>query len=385
MEADDMALLRDYAKSGSEEAFRTVVERHIGMVYGVASRQLKDRQLVDEVTQAVFIALAKKAGHLPRGTIVAGWLFRAARFAAGKIQRSESRRIYWENQAANMDASSESSQTAWEQIVPCLNDALADLSSVDRAAIILRFFESKSFEEVGDSLGTTPAAAKMRLSRALEKLRQNFSRRGVVVPVAILIAALSTHAAQAAPPGLAAFIVSSALGNSITTSTLTKAILFMTLKQKVVVTTAVVIVLLTGGGTTAYVVKNLKAPPVAAAVTPVATAPKVTLAPARVPAPPLAEPVPVDVVSDDVVEVRDADGNNTKRTIVFRRGGPSTNEGTYAVRTFGGGNVELRKGRARVTLRAGAPGEPAVVEDFTPAPPDSEVAPLTPKPPTLGK
>jgi len=381
-----MALLRDYAETGSEEAFRTVVERHIGMVYGVASRQLKDRQLADEVTQAVFIALAKKAGRLPGKTIVAGWLFRAARFAAARIQRSESRRSYWENQAANMQASADANETAWEQIVPCLNDALADLSSADRAAIILRFFESKSFEEVGDSLGTTPAAAKMRLSRALEKLRQNFSRRGVVMPVAILMAALSTHAAQAAPPGLAAFIVSSALAKSITTSTLTKAILFMTLKQKAAVTTAVIIVLLTGGGTTAYVLKNLKAPPVAAAVTPVATAPKVMPLPG-VPAPPLAEPVAVDVVSDEVVEVRDANLDNRKRMVVLRRGGPSTNEGTYAVRTFGGGNVELRKGRARVTLRSGAPGVPGaeVIEDITPAPPDSEVAPLTPKPPPLGK
>src|SRR2546430_13988998 len=224
---EDMALLREYSASNSEEAFRTLVDRHLDMVYATALRQVNDRELAEEVTQAVFVALARKAGSISKATILAGWLFRAARFAAAKAARSESRRRHWEREAAQMENESSSSESAWEQIAPLVNDALTQLSEVDRCAVILRFFESKSFQQIGSALGTTEAAAKMRLSRAMEKLRQIFQKRGVVVPGAALLAALSTHAAQAAPAGLASSSVASALLKTATTSMLTKGILVM--------------------------------------------------------------------------------------------------------------------------------------------------------------
>src|SRR6185503_13795177 len=99
-EADDMELLRDYARNHSEHAFRTLVERHINIVYAVALRQVQNAQLAEDVAQAVFIVLSEKAASMPKNTILAGWLFRATRFAAANARRAEARREHWEQKAA---------------------------------------------------------------------------------------------------------------------------------------------------------------------------------------------------------------------------------------------------------------------------------------------
>jgi RNA polymerase sigma factor (sigma-70 family) len=217
-----MELLGDYARNHSEQAFRTLVERHINVVYSVALRQTQNTQLADDVTQAVFIALAEKAASIPKNTILAGWLFRATRFAAANVRRSEARREYWEQKAAQMEtpSSSSPSESESEQVTPMLNEALEQLPELDRAAILLRFFESKSMEEVGRTLGTTESAAKMRLARAVEKLRNIFRKRGVVVPTASVLAILSAQAAHAAPAGLASAVATSALLHQSSASTL---------------------------------------------------------------------------------------------------------------------------------------------------------------------
>ena len=159
-----------------------------------------------------------------------------------------------------MENESSSSESAWEQIAPLLNDALGQLSEVDRCAVILRFFESKSFQQIGSALGTTEGAAKMRLSRAMEKLREIFQKRGVVVPAGALLVALSTHAAEAAPAGLASSIVASALLKTATTSMLTKGILVMaTAKQKIGIAAAVTALALAGGGTMGFIGYRLSA------------------------------------------------------------------------------------------------------------------------------
>jgi RNA polymerase sigma factor (sigma-70 family) len=218
MEAEDMDLLREYACSHSEQAFRTLVARHINIVYAVALRQTGNAQLAEDVTQAVFIVLAEKAASIPKRAILAGWLFRATRYAAANARRAEARREHWEQKAAQMEPQSPS-ESELEQVTPLLNEALEELPELDRAAILLRFFETKSMEEVGRTLGTTESAAKMRLSRAVEKLRAIFRKRGVVVPASVVLAALSAQAANAAPVGLAATVATSALLNQSSTST----------------------------------------------------------------------------------------------------------------------------------------------------------------------
>lgn len=248
MEREDIELLRDYVANESEPAFRTLVERHVDMVYATALRQVQDAHLAQEVTQAVFIALAKKARSLPPKTILAGWLFRAAQFASAKAKRTEARRKHWEHQAAQMEPTASDGESAWDQITPHLNDALNQLREPDRAAIILRFFESKSIAQIGSALGTNESATKMRIARALEQLRDIFHARGIALPGALLLAALSTQTAPAAPIGLAASIATSALLKQTAIPILTKGtLLLMTWNtQKTAIAALIVLLLLSG-------------------------------------------------------------------------------------------------------------------------------------------
>jgi len=213
---DDHELLRRYAEEASEDAFRRLVERHGGLVYSVAMRQLRRPHQAEEVTHAVFVALARKAGGLQAGTILAGWLFRATRFAAAKLQRGEERRQRREQEAAMMmDAGAGAdSEKDWEQIVPVLDDELAGLSEKERGAVLLRFFQDRSFKEVAEVLGTSEDAAKMRVSRALDKLRRRFLKRGVVLSVTALAAVFGSQASAATaalPSGLAVSVTKAAV------------------------------------------------------------------------------------------------------------------------------------------------------------------------------
>ena len=144
---DEMALLREYATGNSEAAFETLVSRRVGFVYSAALRQVRDPYLAEEVTQAVFIILAQKAGRISGKTILAGWLFRTTRFAALAQMRADAKRRRRE-QEANMQ--SEIQPTApdafWEQMSPLLDEALATLGETDRQAVLLRFFENKSLD-----------------------------------------------------------------------------------------------------------------------------------------------------------------------------------------------------------------------------------------------
>jgi RNA polymerase sigma factor (sigma-70 family) len=208
---DDLQLLRTYAENGSEDAFAAIVQRHLGLVYSAALRQVRDPHLAEEIAQAVFVILARKAGSLRDGTILSGWLFRTTRFAAARAMRGEQRRQHREHEAALMESSA--SEPAWEEVAPVLDDAIADLAETDRHAILLRFFERKELAEVGAALGSSEEAAKKRVSRAVDKLRAFFTRRGIVLSTTALATALTLNAAQAAPPGLSISVAAAVAAN----------------------------------------------------------------------------------------------------------------------------------------------------------------------------
>ena len=244
---DDMALVQDYVRGNSEQAFGTLVGRYVNLVYSTALRQTRDPHLAEEITQAVFIILARKAGSLGLNTILASWLHRAAVFVAADAVKAQRRREQREQEAYMQSPSNEPKNDVWIQIAPLLDAAIAALSERDRRAIMLRYFQDKRLHEIGLVLGISEEAAKMRVNRALEKLRQFFLKRGVTSTTEGIAGAISANSIQAAPVTLAktatAVALSKGAAASASTLTLTKgALKIMTWsKIQVAVTGAVVV------------------------------------------------------------------------------------------------------------------------------------------------
>jgi len=197
----DAQLLRAYAERGSEVAFAELVTRHAGMVYAAALRQVESPEVARDVAQSVFTDLARKAAAVSREVVVTGWLFRSTRFAALTLLRTERRRQSRERQAMDMLELSSTSEPDWEHLRPALDEAINALDDRARDAILLRFFERRDLSTVGRALGITDDAAQKCVSRALEKLRVFFARRGVALSTSALGAVLGANAVQAAPMG----------------------------------------------------------------------------------------------------------------------------------------------------------------------------------------
>lgn len=254
-ELSDIELLRQYVGQNSEEAFATLVTRYVNLVYSAAFRKTGDSHSAQEVTQAVFIILAKKARTLHEKTILSGWLYQAAQLTAANFLRKEIRRTHYEQEAGMQSLSNE--PDIWPQIVPLLEDAMGRLKEKERNAIVLRFFERKSFREIGTAFGGTENAAKQRVAYALEKLRKNFHKRGVESTPDAIAGAISANSIAIAPVGLAATISAAALakGAVASASTLTLAHgalkLMAWTKTKTVIIGSVVTLLAVGTGVVA--------------------------------------------------------------------------------------------------------------------------------------
>jgi RNA polymerase sigma factor (sigma-70 family) len=222
MMIDDMDLVREYARSKSEEAFATLVSRHVNLVYSIAVRQVRDAQLAEEITQTVFIILARKAASFTSTTVVSGWLYSTARYACAKALNMQRRRQHREQEAYMRAQLDETRSDAWIQIEPVLDTAMAQLGEKDHNAVVLRFFDGRNFKDISATLGTTEAGAKMRVNRALEKLRKFFIARGISLSAAAIGGVISANSVQAAPIGLATSVTVAAVkGTGVTTSTLT--------------------------------------------------------------------------------------------------------------------------------------------------------------------
>ncbi len=202
MDVSDMELVREYATRDSEQAFAALVKRHVDLVYSAALRQVRDPHLAEEITQAVFIVLAQKAKSLGRGTILSAWLCRTARYAAADALKAQHRRLRREQEAYMQSVSHESESDTWSKIAPLLDAAMAGLGKKEHDALALRFFEGRGFGELGAAMGISEAAAKMKVSRALEKLRKFFNRRGIVLSTALISTAVSAGSVHAAPVAL---------------------------------------------------------------------------------------------------------------------------------------------------------------------------------------
>jgi RNA polymerase sigma factor (sigma-70 family) len=241
-DSSDTELLEQFARNKSEAAFAELVERYIGLVYSTAFRKTGNPQLSEDITQAVFIMLARKANSLGPKTVLSGWLHHTARFTAANLQRAELRRIRREQEAFMQSTMDETApDPLWRGLSPLLDDAVANLGAGERDAIVLRFFQNRSMAEVGATLGASEDATRMRVNRALEKMRKFFARRGVTISSAAIAGAISANSTHAAPAGLAAIVSTNVFsGTTLTTAAVvaaTKAMAMTTL-QKAIITAA---------------------------------------------------------------------------------------------------------------------------------------------------
>jgi len=305
----DCELLHQYASKGDEAAFAELVRRHADLVYSVALRVTSNSALAQDVTQTVFTQLAQQACGLGRYHTLIGWLHTAARRRAIDVVRSEQRRRVREQEATAMQNISSAPETNWAEIGPLLDEAVGQLKETDRDVVLLRFFKNLSHQEVGASLGLGEDAARKRIDRALEKLREHFARRGVAGSSALLATAIVENSVQAAPVGLVANVTAASLagiGGVATGSTflITLFTFLMSTKTKTILTAAVILALIV---TLAFKLQNfseLSAAPSDSSTTPVkplspvaASLPKASSAPVAMPmaaavAKPVVAPVP---------------------------------------------------------------------------------------------
>jgi RNA polymerase sigma factor (sigma-70 family) len=251
-ERSDAQLLRQYAQRGDEAAFHEIVQRHTDFVYSAALRQTESRDRAQDVTQTVFTDLARKAAtvseKLSPESSLAGWLYRSTRFAVLKGLRADRRRLAYERQAMEHLATFADPAPDWENVHPLLDEAMTGLSDEDRDALLLRFFKNHDFRSVGSALGISDDAAQKRVSRALEKLREQLSRRGIQTSAAALSLVITANAVHAAPIGLAAAVSSAALlpATGLATGLTATKVLAMTTLQKTLITTGIAIAVGTG-------------------------------------------------------------------------------------------------------------------------------------------
>ena len=211
---NDSELLQHHVEGRSETAFAELVQRRAGLVYSAALRQVGgDPLLAQDVSQSVFIDLARKAGRLADRPVLVSWLYTSTRFAALKARRAEQRRQAREQAAHTLQEIDRDSphDPEWTQVRPLIDAAIGQLPEPDRAAILLRYFEGQPFAEMGEKLGIGESSARMRAERALDKLRLVLAKKGVTSTAAALGFVLSAKAVAAAPAGLAATLATGAL------------------------------------------------------------------------------------------------------------------------------------------------------------------------------
>jgi len=262
MEATDGALLATFALNRNEDAFRELVRRHLRMVFATARRLLDDSHQAEEIAQTVFQLLAEKAGTIGDNQPLAGWLYHTTRHHTLHRVRSEGRRRQREQLAAAMNMPPDSSPPD-DELVHELEDALTELEADERNALVLRFFEDRQLRDVGRELGVSEEAARKRVTRALDRLREVFGRKGITASTGAITAVLVGQASIGVPSSLGAAITATVLsGAGVAVAAATASTLFtqtttmnlLNLKAAVAVVAAAAVT-----GTSTYLVKQREA------------------------------------------------------------------------------------------------------------------------------
>jgi RNA polymerase sigma factor (sigma-70 family) len=215
----DAELLRRYAEEHSESAFAELIQRNVDVVYSAALRVLHgDIHRAQDVTQQVFVEMARQARRLVKHPALVGWLYTTTRQMALRVVRTDQRRKTRERQATMMNEPSNVAEPDWDRMRPMIEEAMHELGEKDRVAVLMRFFQKKPLRDVGTVLGLNENAARMRVERALEKLRTHLARKGVVSTGALLASTLAGHAVMTAPPAFVSALAGASLTAAAATS-----------------------------------------------------------------------------------------------------------------------------------------------------------------------
>lgn len=217
-EPDDHQLLAEFARDQSEDAFAALVARYINLVYSTAFRCTGNPHHAEEISQAVFVILARKAGTISPRVVLSGWLYQATRLTAANFIKGEIRRQRREQEVYMQSTLNESNDSAWDEMAPLLDEAMGKLGQTDRDAVVLRFFQNKSSAEIGAALRMNEETARRRVNRALGKLHRYFSRRGVHSTTDVIANSISAHSIHAAPLGLAGTVSTVAIAKGVLAS-----------------------------------------------------------------------------------------------------------------------------------------------------------------------
>ncbi|MGD0389307.1 MAG: sigma-70 family RNA polymerase sigma factor [Tepidisphaeraceae bacterium] len=206
----DSDLLLEYCRQRSQPAFAELVSRHVDWVHSAAARMVRDHHLAEDVTQAVFLLLWQQP-QKAMGRPLTGWLFRVTRYCVADARRAETRRQKHERRAALMNREQVNPEIEnWDDISPLLDDLVARLHARDRELLLLRFYQQKKMAEIGQAFNISEEAARKQVARAVERLRELFSRQGVTTAAIALGTLMIAHTTQAAPAALTASLCSTA-------------------------------------------------------------------------------------------------------------------------------------------------------------------------------
>lgn len=249
----DQDLLTQFRRNRSEKAFRLLVERHCDLVHGVAHRVTRSAELAADVSQQVFLKLSKRPPAVS-GAPLAAWLHRVARCSAIDMVRHEEARRRRELSLQTPDIMKRDTEPDWDALSPWIDEIVDALPELDRKAVVMRFFENRSFGAIGEQLGLSPEAARKRVARALESIQRHLRRKGILTSASLIATILPGHAVSPAPSGLAAVICQSIpLSASAPIISSTKIYILLTMKKKAILGIAALVAL---SGTAIIIASN---------------------------------------------------------------------------------------------------------------------------------
>jgi RNA polymerase sigma factor (sigma-70 family) len=182
--APDAALLRRFLRTRDEAAFAALVDRHGPMVLGTARRIVGDYHLAEDVFQAAFLTLARRAANLRRPAALPAWLHQTTCNLARSALRARQRRRRAETEAVNRGSDNPLDEPSSSEQLALLDEELSRLPERYRLPVVLCCLEGRTQEEAAALLGWTPGSVRGRLERGRRRLKERLIRRGLTLAVA---------------------------------------------------------------------------------------------------------------------------------------------------------------------------------------------------------